>query len=86
MVEAHWLQPIDRPLLLAYLNAVDTYETAERELDWRLKDLAFADPRSNVAKEGLAYSRLAHRKANLVLTLGRTLGFSPAGRRALGVE
>jgi hypothetical protein len=39
-----------------------------------------------VAKEGLAYSRLVHRQANLMLTLGNTLGFTPRGRRALGIE
>jgi hypothetical protein len=39
----------------------DMAETAGRELNTRLTNPAFADPKSTVCKEGLAYSRL-HRR------------------------
>ena len=58
---------------------------AGEELGRLLRDPAFGDPTSETAKAGAIYSRLAHRAAALVLQVGRQLGFTPAGRQALGI-
>jgi len=73
-------------LLLTYCQAWETYRTAGRELDTRLADPRFADPTSPVAKEGVIYSRLVHRNANLVMQMANALGFSPAARARLRLE
>lgn len=83
---APWLEPGDRELLLTYCQAWETYRTAGRELDTRLADPRFADPTSPVAKEGVIYSRLVHRNANLVMQMANALGFSPAARARLRLE
>jgi len=62
---------------LVYVQGWDTYRTAGRELDRRLKDPSFEDPESAVAKEGAHYSGLMFRNANLAMQAGGQLGSSP---------
>jgi phage terminase small subunit len=83
---APWLEPGDRALLTIYVETWDAYSIAEKELGHLLKDPSFADPASEVAKAGLLYNRIVHRKATLLLQAARLLGFTPAGRAALGIE
>jgi hypothetical protein len=82
---AWWLHPTDAGLLATWVIATDHYRTASAALDTRVKDPRFADPTSTISKEGLLYNRLTHRYASLMIKAGHALGFSPAGRRAIGV-
>lgn len=83
---APWLEAGDRGLLLCYVSTWDRYRVAEQEICRLLKDPAFADPASEASKAGALYNRLVHRNATLLLQVGRQLGFTPAGRQALGIE
>jgi hypothetical protein len=66
VLDAPWLKPIDLGLLEVWVVMTDMAETAGCELDLRLADPAFADPKSAVCKEGLLYSRLWHRYSSRV--------------------
>ncbi|MBO0738306.1 MAG: hypothetical protein J2P48_17325 [Alphaproteobacteria bacterium] len=70
--------------MIAYVTACSIFEQAGGELDRRLQDPAFADPKSKVAKEGVMYSRLVSRPANLMITLANTLCLPRAGARRWG--
>ena len=51
-----------------------------------MRDPGFATPGSAASEQGKLCSRTVMRQANLMITTGRQLGFSPAGRQALGIE
>jgi hypothetical protein len=86
VLDAPWLEPIDLGLLEVWVVMTDMAETAGRELNTRLADPAFADPSSAVCKEGLLYSRLWHRYVSRAIEAADRLGFSPRGRRQLGID
>jgi hypothetical protein len=75
--DAAWLQPGDMPLLLAWAAAVALHGQARAELD---RCFAAAD------LDGIAHwSRISSRAAAQQIAAGHKLGFSPAGRLALGI-
>ena len=78
---APWLEPNDLGLLCVYVANWSIYRTAGAELDRRLTDPAFHDPKSAAAREGQAYSRILHRKAALLVQLAHVLDHLAAGER-----
>ena len=86
VLEAPWLQAGDRELLLLWIQARTRYDAASGAFDPLLRDPDFARPGSEVAKAAIPLGRLAHREAMTMITLAHKLGFSPAGRLALGVS
>ena len=86
VTDAWWLQPINLGLLEVWVLLWDEVETLSRELNNRLKDPAFADPKSAVCKEGLAYNRLLSSYTTRAIEVSDKLGFSPRSRRQLGVD
>jgi hypothetical protein len=86
VVEAPWLQAGDRELLLLWIQARTRYQVASKAFDRLLRDPEFSVPGSVVAKAAIPLGRLAHREAAAMINLAHRLGFSPAGRLALGVD
>jgi hypothetical protein len=86
VIEAPWLHAGDRELLLLWIEARTRYRTASQAFDRLLRDPQFAVPGSEVAKAAGPIGRLAHREAMQMIDLAHRLGFSPAGRLALGVD
>jgi hypothetical protein len=86
VLDAWWLEAIDLGLIEAWTVLWDTVETVSRELNTRMADPAFADPKSAVCKEALAYSRLLTRYTARAIEVSDKLGFSPRSRRQLGVD
>lgn len=86
VIEAPWLQAGDRELLLLWIQARSRYQVTSKAFDRLLRDPEFAEPGSAVAKAALLLGRLAHREAMTMINLAHRLGFSPAGRLALGVD
>ena len=86
VLEAPWLQLGDREMLVLWTRATDLYRSASTGLDGCLRDPAFANPASAAAKTGAAFHRIVQREASLMISLAHRLGFSPAGRLALGVS
>ena len=83
---APWLTLGDRELLILWVRAADLYRSASAAFGRCLEDPEFANPASAVAKTGAVYNRLVHRQAMMMINVGHKLGFSPAGRLALGIE
>jgi hypothetical protein len=86
VLDAWWLEPVDMVLLEVWTVLWDSVETCGRELNIRRADPAFADPKSAVCKEGLAYSRLHHRYTVRAVEVSDKLGFTPRSRRQLGID
>ena len=84
--EAWWLEPIDAAMLRVWASMTALAHEAGIELDRRLEDPAFADPKSTVSKEGQAYSRLWYRYTAGAIEAARQLGFTPRSRRQLGLD
>jgi hypothetical protein len=82
---APWLTPGDREMLIAWVRATDLYNGAAKAFDRCMADPVFADPSSDTAKLGMNYHRIVTRQAAVVIALAHKLGFSPAGRLALGI-
>jgi hypothetical protein len=83
---APWLTALDREVLLAYVASWAGYREASDELTKALHDPDFADPKSAAAENSKTALRATMRHANLMVATARQLGFSPAARRALGIE
>jgi hypothetical protein len=60
--------------------------TISRGLNQRLKDPTFADPKSTMCKEALAYNRLLSRYSTRAIEVADKLGFTPRSRRQLGID
>ena len=86
VIDAPWLTSGDRDLLVLWIQARSRYEVSVRAYDRLLRDPEFALPGSAVAKAAVPLGRLQHREAMTMLNLAHRLGFSPAGRLALGVD
>jgi hypothetical protein len=84
--EAPWLSSIDRELLLTYVRAWAGYRRASDELDEVMSAADFGAPKSAAAARAQVLMRTSMRQANLFIAAGSKLGFSPAARRALGIE
>jgi phage terminase small subunit len=86
VIEAPWLQPGDRELLVQWVEAGTRYRTASTAFTALLADPEFAMPGSEVSKSAGAISRLCHRETAALISLAQRLGFSPTARNALGLE
>jgi len=85
VIEAPWLVAGDCELLVLWLEARARYQVTSKAFDQLLRDPEFAEPGSAVATAAIPLGRLAHREAMTMINLASRLGFSPAGRLALGV-
>jgi phage terminase small subunit len=86
VVEAPWLTAGDSDLLILWIQARSHYQVAVKAYDRLLRDPDFAVPGSDVSKAAIPLGRLQHREAMTMISLAHRLGFSPAGRLALGVD
>lgn len=86
VIEAPWLTTGDRDLLILWIQARSRYDVASKAFDRLLRDPEFAAVGSEVAKAAVPLGRLAHREGMTMINLAHRLGFSPAGRLALGVN
>jgi phage terminase small subunit len=87
VLEAPWLTPIDREMLVTYVRAWASYRAASNALTAVMQDPDFhRDPKGAVAERGRLLMRTETRQASLMITAGSKLGFSAASRRQLGIE
>jgi hypothetical protein len=86
VTEAPWLQVGDRELLLLWVLTRTRYGVTSKAFDALLRDPDFAVPGSAVSKAAVPLGRLVHREGMAMVSLAHRLGFSPAGRLALGVD
>lgn len=86
VLSAPWLNSGDGALLVLWCQARSRYAVAVKAYDRLLRDPDFASLGSAVAKAAIPLGRLQHREAMTMINLAHRLGFSPAGRLALGVN
>jgi hypothetical protein len=86
VIEAPWLTQGDSELLILWIQARSRYLVTSKAFDRLLRDPDFAVPGSPLAKAAGPLGRLVHREGMAMVNLAHRLGFSPAGRLALGIE
>jgi hypothetical protein len=86
VIEAPWLTAGDRELLALWCQARSRYLLTSKAFDRLLRDPEFVVLGSAVAKAAGPLGRLVHREGMAMVNYAHRLGFSPAGRLALGVS
>jgi phage terminase small subunit len=83
---APWLELIDYGLLKCYAVSMGIFATASAELNKRLSDPQFSNPKSEVHKVAKLYASIAERQQSLLFKFSDELLLNPQARARAGVE